>query len=152
MDISPTSNKLSKKSISKDQKKLLIVLLAVVIVASAFLCTYKLAYNKGYKAGEAAGKKAAETNASKETDIFKNFQSPFNTISGVVTELKGDTLKVDASNGEKKEIKLTSSTKITKGKDTLNRETLKKDVKVTVFTNGATGKDKGLTATRIVVK
>lgn len=149
MDISPTSNKLSKKSISKDQKKLLIVLLAVVIVASAFLCTYKLAYNKGYKAGEAAGKKAAETNASKETDIFKNFQSPFNTISGVVTELKGDTLKVDASNGEKKEIKLTDNTKITKGTETLKRDSLKKDVRVTIFTNG---RDDNLTANRIVVK
>lgn len=152
MDISPANNKSTKKGISKGQKKLLVALLAIIVVAGAFLCTYKLAYNKGYKAGEAAEKKSAEANASKATDIFKNLQSPFNTVSGVVTELKGDTLKVDASNGEKKEIKLTDSTKITKGSDTLNRDALKKDVKVTVFTSGSNAKDKNLTATRIVVR
>lgn len=143
----PKSNK--KNRLTARQKKLALCLVAILLVAAGACGIYKLGYNKGHDAGYKTGKEAGEKSVKNSSDIFKSIQSPFNTLTGVVENIDGDNLTIDTSKGERQTVKLTDKTKITKKTDTLKRDALNKGTKVTIFTQG---KDKDLSATRIVVR
>lgn len=155
MDVTPINGKSSinkpksNKSIqlSPTAKKIIFGILGTVIVIALFICTYKYGYNKGYKKGEEAGKKASVS--TKPTDLLKGLDNPFKTLTGTVEKFEGDTLTMTTSKGETKTVKVNDKVKITKKTETLNTSALKKDTKVTVFTNGD---EKNLVATRIVVQ
>lgn len=154
MDVTPINNKpTTKKSITKKmslsskQKKLMLVIITILLLAVAFVCVYKYSYNKGYKEGEKAGKKSATT--TNPRDIFNSMQNPFKTLTGQVEKVDGETITLTTSNGETKTIKITEKTKITKKKETLNKDALKKGTKITVFTQN---ENDNLSATRIVVQ
>jgi hypothetical protein len=70
-------------------------------------------------------------------------------VSGTVKSVSQDTLEVNSSKGETVKIKITDKTKVTKKTDTLKVSDIKKDQKITVFTQG---EGDNLTATRIVVR
>lgn len=155
MDITPHNIKKEKTkskgiSLSPKQKKVASVILGVLLAIGLLIGIYCLGYNKGhskgYKEGETAAKKS---NASKSpTDLFNNIQNPFNTTVGVIEKLEGDTLTITTSKGETKTVKVTDKTKITRKKETLNKDALTKGTRVTIM---ASSKDKDAAATRIVV-
>lgn len=60
-----------------------------------------------------------------------------------------ELITITTSKGEVKTLKITDKTKITKKTETLNKDSLTKGAKVTIFT---TGEGDSLSATRIVVR
>ncbi len=138
--------KLQLPKLTNQQLKLLIAILATIAVCGLLLGIYKLGYNQGYKAGEEKGK---QTNRLDPLGLFRNGQNPLSVETGKVEEVKDDSIVLDTSRGERKEIKLTDKTKITKKTDTLSKSDLKAGLKVSIFTDG--NKDQPA-ATRIVLR
>lgn len=130
---------------SNRQLTVIIAVLATILVLGLFLGTYKLGYNHGYKAGEEKGKQA---NRLDPLGLFRNGQNPLSVETGKLEEVKDDSIVLDTSRGERKEIKLTDKTKITKKTDTLSKSDLKAGMKVSVFLSGGDEP----TATRIVLR
>lgn len=135
-----------KFRLTPKQKKVWKILLIILLTLSLFGGVYGVGYNKGYKTGEKAGKKSGQTTAS---NLFSNLQNPFQTVTGKVVKLDDNKLAVTTTKGETKTVTITDKTKITKKTETLSTADLKKDVSVTIFTQG---EDNNLQATRIVVK
>ncbi len=130
---------------SNRQLTVIIAVLATILVLGLFLGTYKLGYNKGYRAGEEKGKQA---NRLDPLGLFRNGQNPLSVETGKLEEVKDDSIVLDTSRGERKEVKLTDKTRITKKTDTLNKSDLKAGMKVSVFLSGGDEP----TATRIVLR
>lgn len=114
-----------------------------VVVALFFVAGTAMGYKYGYSNGKEAGEKT-RSGASMLSDIA----NPFPTISGKVSEISNDKIVVSSSRGTKETVKVTNRTKVTKKKDTLQVSDIKKDQKVTVFTQGD-GNDR--TASRIII-
>lgn len=130
---------------SNRQLTVIIAVLVTILVLGLFLGTYKLGYNKGYRAGEEKGKQA---NRLDPLGLFRNGQNPLSVETGKLEEVKDDSIVLDTSRGERKEVKLTDKTRITKKTDTLNKSDLKAGMKVSVFLSGGDEP----TATRIVLR
>ena len=156
MDISSGSNEKvkesksaspSKKKLTPKQRKIIFSIIVVLLLVFAGIGIYKYAYDKGYDKGMEAGKKASASKSP--TDLFSNLQNPFKTLTGSVEKLEGEKLTITTSKGEVKTLKITDKTKRTKKTETLNKDSLTKGAKVTIFT---TGEGDSLSATRIVVR
>jgi hypothetical protein len=149
MDIAPANqtSKSKKPKLTAKQKKLLVVLVAILLGIGLLAGAYKLGYDKGFTKGEEQGKKT--TRSSSLNDFFNNTSNPFRSVSGEVKSITADKIEVNSNKGEVQTIKITDKTKITKKTTTLKVADVKPDQKVTIFTQG---KDNDLTATRIVVR
>ncbi len=144
--VKKTRKKLFKKvNLTRKQKKLLAVVLAVLLVGVLLFGGYQYAYNRGYKAGEAAGKKSSASSK----DLLGNISNPFQSITGVVDKVSGNSVIIKTTKGESKTVKFSDKTKITKKTTTLNKDALKSGTKVIIFTQG---EGDAITATRIVVR
>lgn len=134
---------------SNRQLTVIIAVLATILVLGLFLGTYKLGYNHGYNHGYKAGEeKGKQANRLDPLGLFRNGQNPLSVETGKLEEVKDDSIVLDTSRGERKEIKLTDKTKITKKTDTLSKSDLKAGMKVSVFLSGGDEP----TATRIVLR
>lgn len=128
----------------KRNKKVLLILLAILLAGVVLYGTYHSGYNKGYT----EGKKHASSTSSLE-NLLKNPTMPFHTVTGEIKSVSGNSVTINTSKGEVKTIPLNDNTKITQKTTTLKTSDLKAGQKVTVFTNGD---DKNVTATRIVLR
>lgn len=148
-DISTLQQKSSSRSaekgkLTKKQKLIVLVIVIVVALAGILYLIGNSIYNKGYNAGMQQGKKEATS-----AGLLSNISNPFQSVSGRVVEVKDDKITVVTTKGDNKTVKIDKSTKITKKTTILTQSDLKKDQKVTIFTQG---KDKDITATRIVLR
>ncbi len=144
--VKKTRKKIFKKTdLTKKQKRWLTIGLIILLGIGVLVGTYCFAYNRGYNNGEVAGKKIL----SKANNLLGGTGNPFQSVTGVVDKVSGDSLSVKTTNGETKTVKLNDKTKITKKTTTLNKDALKSGTRVTVFTQG---EGDAVTATRIVVR
>lgn len=143
MDVRNTKN--SKKLLPKDKTNW-IILLAILVVVAIFVGVYSLGYHKGYGAGEKKGKESAAKDTTSE--LFGNLQNPFNYVGGKVSDVKPDEITIDTTTGDRKTVKITDKTVVSRGTDTLQQGDLEKDQRVTVFTDG---NKENPSATRIVI-
>lgn len=134
---------------NRTKKGVLIGAIAVLLLGSIICVSYKVGYDKGHDNGLETGKKEASSKSDKLSDILKGSNSPFKFDSGVLQEVKKDSVIIDTSDGERKTVKLNDKTKITKKTDTLSVSDLKKGQKVTIYNDG---NQDNPTATRIVLR
>ncbi len=125
------------------QKKFWYVFIIVVVALSLLGGMYMLGYSNGRNRAEERAKTTRNA-----LDVWRNGNNPFaNTITGKLHEIRNGSIVVDTNRGERKEVMLGNDTKITRKTESLRKDDLKTDMKVTVFVSS---KDHP-TATRIVV-
>ena len=110
-------------------KSLYVAGLLVLVVFVSF----QVGYIRGNKKGENTAKASSANNSL--ANLFGSQSGMHNTVTGKISSVDRDAVKIDSSNGEAILIKINGETKVTRKKEVLTVGDLKVGQKVTVFTN-----------------
>jgi cytoskeletal protein RodZ len=137
------ANKSNKPLLGK--RTLLIILIIIAELALLFAV-----FGVGYKIGQDVGKKDATVQAglSGFNSLLGNVSNPFRSTTGKVASVSADSITVETSNGEKKIVKITSDTKVSRRSEPVSVTDIKTGVRASVFLDESASEP---TATRIII-
>jgi len=128
------------------QKKTLLIILSIIILAGLFLAYGHMSYKKGYNTGKEVGKKEVAST----TNLLNNLSNPFQSLSGKIVDVNNSSLTILTSKGENKTITVNQSTKVSKKSNTqLKISDLEKNQNVSVYTST---KGNDLVASRVIIR